>query len=372
MIRFDFNLENPTFAPRPAPILGTVISALGNVLTGGIGAVSQASANSANERIADKTNAQNYKMFQEQLNYNTDMWERQNAYNTPSAQMQRYKDAGINPYLAMQNGNNGNAEAVSVPSANPAVTGAPQQPLLTAETGINAFSQVLDNVGRLIDLKTRNLKNLSEIANTSSSTKLNKSVREQIGLSMEQSRALFGDTQALLGEQVANLQQQNADFAFKRNLMQIEADLMRSNIRVNDNQAALIRKNVDYFVDNLNATILNSRANYLSASSAMAAVNQSIRAFESDPQNTWFEHLSPVDKKLVRSALKSQYYNALSKEAKKLTYEGQNYDWFGSDYFRVLKSIRQTLTSIAPIMGESETVTNSAGEFLTKKRKPVF
>lgn len=47
-----------------------------------------------------------------QRNWNEDMWNRQNAYNTPSMQMQRLKDAGLNPALMYGQGNVGNAEKV--------------------------------------------------------------------------------------------------------------------------------------------------------------------------------------------------------------------------------------------------------------------
>lgn len=48
------------------------------------------------------------------------MWNMQNAYNTPAAQMQRFKDAGLNPMLVYQQGNPGNASsapATHVPNA---------------------------------------------------------------------------------------------------------------------------------------------------------------------------------------------------------------------------------------------------------------
>lgn len=38
-----------------------------------------------------------------------EMWEKQNAYNTPAAQMERLKDAGLNPMLAYTQGSPGNA-----------------------------------------------------------------------------------------------------------------------------------------------------------------------------------------------------------------------------------------------------------------------
>jgi hypothetical protein len=45
-----------------------------------------------------------------QRKFSLDMWNRQNAYNTPANQMQRLKDAGLNPALMYGQGNVGNAE----------------------------------------------------------------------------------------------------------------------------------------------------------------------------------------------------------------------------------------------------------------------
>lgn len=46
------------------------------------------------------------------------MWHMQNAYNSPEAQMQRFKNAGLNPHLIYGQGNSGNAS--SMPQYQPA------------------------------------------------------------------------------------------------------------------------------------------------------------------------------------------------------------------------------------------------------------
>lgn len=52
--------------------------------------------------------------------YNKQMWEEQNAYNTPEAQMKRYRDAGLNPNLIYGQGTSGNASsAPGYTRANP-------------------------------------------------------------------------------------------------------------------------------------------------------------------------------------------------------------------------------------------------------------
>lgn len=109
---------NP-FAPRKkeiAPLVAAgLVAAAGSLLSSGLSAASQSSANKtnldiaqsnlqaqretnqANERIADRTNAMNRLMMQEQNAFNLDMWNKQNQYNEPRAQVNRLLAAGINP-----------------------------------------------------------------------------------------------------------------------------------------------------------------------------------------------------------------------------------------------------------------------------------
>jgi signal recognition particle GTPase len=50
------------------------------------------------------------KMAAYQNEYNYWLWQQQNKYNEPSAQMSRYSDAGLNPALMYDKGTSGNAE----------------------------------------------------------------------------------------------------------------------------------------------------------------------------------------------------------------------------------------------------------------------
>ena len=58
-----------------------------------------------------------------QNQYNIDQWNRENAYNTPTAQMKRLADAGLNPNLMYGQGNTGNAAQLSgsLSAGSPAV-----------------------------------------------------------------------------------------------------------------------------------------------------------------------------------------------------------------------------------------------------------
>lgn len=65
-------------------------------------------------------------MAEKEWKRNLDMWNMQNAYNTPSAQMKRFKDAGLNPHLIYGKGTSGNSS--TLPNYNaPKWQGTPPQ-----------------------------------------------------------------------------------------------------------------------------------------------------------------------------------------------------------------------------------------------------
>lgn len=81
---------------------GDIISsaiALGGVLLNGY----------YSKRNIDLQNKANKDLANQEYQQNLSMWNQQNAYNSPLAQMQRYRQAGLNPNLIYGQGNNGNA-----------------------------------------------------------------------------------------------------------------------------------------------------------------------------------------------------------------------------------------------------------------------
>lgn len=130
------------------PLIGSaVISGASSLLGGLFGGMSNQSqvdkANATNLQIARETNQQQYQMFQEQNSFNERMYNQMQAYNTPAAQMQRYKDAGINPYIAAGNVQTGNAQS-SLQSAQAPQLHTPEvAPALGMGDAIqNSFSQI--------------------------------------------------------------------------------------------------------------------------------------------------------------------------------------------------------------------------------------
>lgn len=89
--------------------------------TNKVNAENVAATNQANKDIAQMSNEHNEAMLNKQIQQEWDMWNAENEYNSPAAQMQRFQDAGVNPYMALGNVSSGNASSMSSPAAQPAV-----------------------------------------------------------------------------------------------------------------------------------------------------------------------------------------------------------------------------------------------------------
>lgn len=86
---------------------------VGGGILGNIGARKRANRQfQHNKKLAEYSYDRQYQMWDE-------AWRRETEYNDPSAQMQRYRDAGINPHMAYMNGGGQNtAQTGALPQYN--------------------------------------------------------------------------------------------------------------------------------------------------------------------------------------------------------------------------------------------------------------
>lgn len=117
---------------------------LGSAAISGISSIlGQNSANNANLAAVNAQNEGNMRLAEYQNTQNQALWREQSAYNTPAMQMQRFKEAGLNPNLIYGQGNSGNA------SAAPSV----QVPKLEAYTGYKSpLSSLGISLGQMPEL----------------------------------------------------------------------------------------------------------------------------------------------------------------------------------------------------------------------------
>ena len=166
-------------------VVGSAIGA-GASLIGGAGAT--AAQNAANKEIAQMNNAFNEKMFDKQVAYNkemyqqqlgdqwkfyndakdnswklvenqqqfqTDMWNKNNEYNSASAQRERLEAAGLNPYMMMNGGSAGTAQTMSGSAGAAPSGGAPSGQGVTPPTATPYsadYSGITAGLGRAIDV----------------------------------------------------------------------------------------------------------------------------------------------------------------------------------------------------------------------------
>lgn len=171
-----------------AAMTGAVGSAIGAgaSLIGGVGTT--VAQNAANKEIAQMNNAFNEKMFDKQVAYNkemyqqqlgdqwkfyndskqnawdlvanqqqfqTDMWNKNNEYNSASAQRERLEAAGLNPYMMMNGGSAGTAQTMSGSAGAAPSGGAPSAQGVTSPTATPYsadYSGIAAGLGRAIDV----------------------------------------------------------------------------------------------------------------------------------------------------------------------------------------------------------------------------
>lgn len=120
---------------------------LGSLVGGLFGAGSSMSQNAQNAQAVRETNQMNYKINQMNNQYNErmamqqrswqeNMWNKENAYNTASAQRRRLEEAGLNPYLMMNGSSAGTAGSVGAGATASSSGNAQMQPFQADYSGI--------------------------------------------------------------------------------------------------------------------------------------------------------------------------------------------------------------------------------------------
>lgn len=122
-------------------LLGGASGIVGGLLGGAGSIIGQSSANKANKEIAQMNNEFNAREAQKDRDFQLDMWNKQNEYNTPAAQRARMEEAGMNPFLSdIQTGN---------ASSSPAGAQATSAGLPTMQNVVPDFSSVASSIASM-------------------------------------------------------------------------------------------------------------------------------------------------------------------------------------------------------------------------------
>jgi hypothetical protein len=142
------------------PGVGTAIGAIGGAA---ISAIGNFFGNKSNQKASDRLFEKQAQFSREeriaQQKWIEEMYARNNAYNTPAAQMERYKAAGLNPDLIYSQGDSGNASFPEAPSqaATPTASVIPKNTYgdtaaIVAQTGLmTAQAKALESQAKKTD-----------------------------------------------------------------------------------------------------------------------------------------------------------------------------------------------------------------------------
>lgn len=188
----------------------------------------------ANLLNSGMTFRQNKQLAALQNQYNIDQWNRQNAYNDPSAQMERYRKAGLNPNL-IYGQQNLSAESPQL------VGGTPRQPVTSSPIDAQTVAQL-----SLLRAQKENIEADTQQKVSQSSVNV-----ADAGLKMAQGKLTEADIGRIASEvglnnqQIQNLRSENE--RIKANTLQIKqltaesvakVDLLKSQKGLTDEQLA--------------------------------------------------------------------------------------------------------------------------------------
>jgi hypothetical protein len=150
---------------------GGLFGGVGSVISGAIGAKTTSDTNKTNLKINQMNNDFNAREAQKARDFQLDMWNRENEYNTASSQRKRLEDAGYNPY--MNDAQAGTATGMSGTSAATAAGAAPQIPYTPdfQSVGVNLASA----------LKMMSEKKQTDIENLNMSDLLRSQIWQNLG-----------------------------------------------------------------------------------------------------------------------------------------------------------------------------------------------
>lgn len=280
-----------------AIIVGAAAAAVGSVTTAVVNKKAVDSNNATNKAIADETNALNYQMSQEQMQWSSEQQQKQNEYNSIGQQIQRGREAGVNP-AAIIGQQYSSAVQSSLPSysINPAQA-AHMQPSLLGDNSLSSIGQSISSALQA-DAQIKQTKaNTKGTDLASDYQKIQNSIAEQLGkldiglkkseinkLSIDMMQGLADIEQTneqvnLIKQNLSNLKEdeisKKIENAYKSDTMQANLNLLKSQCGYNDNM-------VEYYKALLPSQIGLNYANANHANAAARLSDKEIERVQSD------------------------------------------------------------------------------------------
>lgn len=192
-----------------------------------------------NVQSVQDTNAQNYKIWQEQKDYDYTKWKEELAYNTPQAQRERLEAAGINPQLAMNNLTTGEATS-NAGGQTPPTMEAPQiDAAAIGQAVANDKNNIVQSLGMMSSIMKQaqeaheiqirnswaNIKNTLDVAGSTKDNTLKEQAIKAAKLQNEFTDRTMEDNVQMKSSMATYVWRQSLNEAAKGSLIELQKDV---------------------------------------------------------------------------------------------------------------------------------------------------
>lgn len=324
MLHYNKNVGVSWYAQRNkniAPLVGAaIVSGASSLLAGGLSGIFGSSSASKSVQAQREANATNLQIARETNEANRNLWREQSEYNTPVNQMERFRAAGINPYMAVSQITGGNAETAPVMQGTSVD---PSYNSTAAAAEMQGYSRLTDSIPAAVNFALDAHAKMVQNRILESEAKYSESMAFQRFLEqMQRNNLLTKENQRALMENFylpklndMNLQtmEQHVKESNERILtMQTQRDVMEVSKRYNIALTAQVNQDISNSITQLAWSIREARsriaANYASSEQSLAAasvaretkkaVAEQVKLFKAQTKKTLREaNIIPAGKK---------------------------------------------------------------------------
>ena len=258
--------------------------------------------NKANKEMNAQNNQTQIDLWNQQKEYDYKMWQENNAYNTPSAQVERLRAAGINPALALSNISSGESRSTaggqSTPQTTPATFENPANEVNMKVQNLALIGKQLSDISKQYE-ETRSLQmqnnwqNVEKSAAVASILKDNK-LKDEAVENASLANRLFRDTYSAKVME----QEENANIAWRTglnlsaqgSLIELQKDSADYyNKHVQPQELTNLKAQYGNIVANSFATVLDAKTRSALAKSQIKLNDEQIKAISENVKKTCAE-----------------------------------------------------------------------------------
>lgn len=254
------------------------------------------------------------------------MWNAQNEYNSPLAQANRLRQAGLNPYLAMQNdGNVGQAQGASIPSGSADMTSGSVDASLAASRNslIGSVGNVIQsafaniNQQKMVDAQAQKAKSeakYQDIMNIFAFADMYTKVQKQMAETKDvDARRKYQDILNFISENTKEYQMElihsNSVHAFNATQLQSdEHNLNEASLRSRKLEASLLEANLSWLPKEKAAGIAQAYAQAYAATASAKAAQAAAENYAADTYGKRFDNKMRDElTNVIRDSERSRY-----------------------------------------------------------------